>query len=345
MRNVKPVFRVLHTRRRLALTVIMALMLAVGGTQILPTQAQDPPPQPVSIEITSEARNGDPASGSPVHVDGRDRFVVYITLEGGLCPAVERDTPVDVVLVIDISGSMRDSTPEGISKLEATKHAALTFVSRFNLVPGMTQADQIAVVSFSDDATLESDLTRDQAALETIISGLRESGGTNIAAGIEMATDILAGPQANYAAGAKPVIVVLSDGQDSSPGEVRDEADRARQLVDAQIVTVGLGDPDDVDQDTLRDIADSPDLAFFTSSAEELNDFYDHIALLVQPKTVATDLTITYTVNNQYFQIVPDTSEPQAALLGPASAPDTLQWQHTSLNNGEQITFRAELRG
>ncbi|MBN1564131.1 MAG: VWA domain-containing protein [Anaerolineae bacterium] len=342
MRSVRTTSYALLRRRSMLLVILVALALTVWG---MPSQAQDAGIGPITIRLESIARQGDPQTGFPVNDDGQDHFLVTITLQGGECPAVPREIPVDAVLVIDTSSSMDEDTPENISKLDATKQAALTFIRQFNFVPGSSASDQIAIVSFNSDADMEVDLTSDQTVLENAINDLRTSGSTNIADGLTLATDILASASANYQGDAHPVIVLLSDGEDSDTSAVRREAERARQLTGASIITVGLGDPADVDEDTLRDIADSPDDAYLATSASELTILYEQIAREIQPQIVANNLVITYTVNTEIFQIVPGTSVPNAALNGPATAPNVLQWTVDQVNSGEDVELQTELRG
>ncbi|MBN2303224.1 MAG: VWA domain-containing protein [Anaerolineae bacterium] len=326
-------------RSMLLVTLVgLALALAWWGTHLAPTQAQDS--GSITIHVDSQARQGDPQTGFPIREDGRDRFVVTITLEGGECPAVQREIPVDAVLVIDTSSSMDDTITGSTSKLDATKQAALTFIQQFNLVPGSTSSDQIAVVAFNSSASIASNLTSDVTVLQNAINGLSTGGGTDIASALTQATDILASASANFQGGAQPVIVLLSDGRDNAPDAVLAEAERARRLTGASIITVGVGDPSDIDEDMLRDIADSTDDAHLAESAGELTALYERIARAIQPTIVAENLVITYTVNGEYFQIVDNTSEPNAVV-----GANTLQWTLVQVNSGEQVELQTEIRG
>src|SRR5690606_6628308 len=149
----------------------------------------------------------DPANdirpGDPVLAPGQDIFTAQLTLTGGDCPSVVRTSPVDVVLVIDVSGSM-DGEP-----IDAVRAAARTFIDRFNLNADL-QSDQIAIVTFSDNGSVISRSAPDQpyevnTALSRSVTDLRDSldnfleiaGGTQLSSGLSLARQILDGAGRN----------------------------------------------------------------------------------------------------------------------------------------------------
>ena len=126
----------------------------------------------------------------------------------------EVSTPeVDAVLVIDLSGSMNDN-----NKLNDAKAAAKKFVDKFfgtSAPASYKKSVRIAVVGYNGYAKAYADLTeaKDADALYTLFGSgygsLSAGGGTNIQDGIYRAQQILK----NGRAGAKKVMVVLSDGE------------------------------------------------------------------------------------------------------------------------------------
>ena len=82
--------------------------------------------------------------------------------------------PVDVVLVIDTSGSMTepDVSPD---RMAAARNAAKEFVAQMDLESGR---DRVAVASFSSTATLLQPLTNDPATVNAAIDGLTATGAT-----------------------------------------------------------------------------------------------------------------------------------------------------------------------
>ena len=121
---------------------------------------------------------------------------------------------LDLALVLDSSGSMSGYyTVNGVTKSLAQwqKDAATALV---NNLPTTNVA--VAIVEFDSDANLVrqlSPLMTDKALIIAAINSVDASGGTNIGAGIDMATAELTG--SNHTAGWAQQMVVFSDGYTS----------------------------------------------------------------------------------------------------------------------------------
>jgi VWFA-related protein len=109
-------------------------------------------------------------------------------------------TPFNLVLVIDLSGSIKD-------KLDIIKSAALKFLDVLG------SQDKVAVVAFTDEIRVVSQLTSDRDELKRRIKAIeRPQGGTAFYEAMWFSlVDTLRGTQ-----GQRNAIVVLSDGVDSS---------------------------------------------------------------------------------------------------------------------------------
>ncbi len=158
------------------------------------------------------AQNGIEATKTAKWVDKKEGIAeITITVKG---EPPEVSTPeVDAVLVIDLSGSMNDN-----NKLNDAKAAAKKFVDKFfgkDAPASYKKSVRIAVVGYNGYAKAYADLTeaKDADALYTLFGSgygsLSAGGGTNIQDGIYRAQQILK----NGRAGAKKVMVVLSDGE------------------------------------------------------------------------------------------------------------------------------------
>ncbi|RLI26425.1 hypothetical protein DRO58_05575 [Candidatus Bathyarchaeota archaeon] len=138
--------------------------------------------------------------------------------------------PVDVILLIDRSGSMNDELPSqpGVTKLEALKDAIVELLNAGIFDPSM---DRIGIVTYStsespyhnpdrppdawDSPPLGHSLTNDTNILQQIVLGkdFKADGGTNMAEGILYAIYNLNGTR-----GAEPrpeaikAIVLMTDG-------------------------------------------------------------------------------------------------------------------------------------
>lgn len=300
--------------RRLFLWLLLLFTFIIPANLILAQDDQSP----LSIEIEYTDGSGNPAS--PVSVAGEDITNVQISVDANedVCPDVVSTRPIDAVLVIDVSGSMNEPTNEGITKLAATQQAAVNFIAQ------LRAGDQAAVVSFSTGARVEVPLTVNAADTQAAIQGLSAGGGTNIASGIDEATNLLAGAGHNSEQDAIPVIIVLSDGE-SNRNAVINSSERARRLLDnVRIATIGLGTG--VDTTTLEAISDEG-LAFFTASSAELITFYERIITLIQPRINATNITLTFTYDRANYELQPGTLNPPGEVTG-----NQLIWRIGELN-------------
>ena len=158
------------------------------------------------------AQNGIEATKTAKWVNEKEGIAeITITVKG---EPPEVSTPeVDAVLVIDLSGSMNDN-----NKLNDAKAAAKKFVDKFfgtSAPASYKKSVRIAVVGYNGYAKAYAELTeaKDADALYTLFGSgygsLSAGGGTNIQDGIYRAQQILK----NGRAGAKKVMVVLSDGE------------------------------------------------------------------------------------------------------------------------------------
>ena len=137
-------------------------------------------------------------------IDGIDLQVHQLSFDDGVLISVKPPNapqeaiphvPVDIVLVIDISGSMHWAAPlpdtqdreeresAGLSVLDLTKHAAKTILAPLN------EHDRLALVTFSADAKVVYDLgfmnTKGKKDISAKIEGLVHEGSTNLWAGIK----------------------------------------------------------------------------------------------------------------------------------------------------------------
>ncbi|HZQ09034.1 MAG TPA: pilus assembly protein TadG-related protein, partial [Anaerolineae bacterium] len=141
-------------------------------------------------------------------------------------PITSAHIPVDVINVLDISGSMNDGFG-GTSKIQAAKTALTNFNN--NMQPAL--GDKVALVTFPDinsgntynytctqshstnqyyTGEVRSALTNNVSSVNSIISGLTANGGTPIADGIRQGrlTVLGAGHVADHVA----VLILASDG-------------------------------------------------------------------------------------------------------------------------------------
>ncbi len=226
-----------------------ALFLAPRLFAHLETPPHEPPPVPESLPPTvPQGHNGH--LEVTTRIDQRtimegDRSDRFVAVEVVGLDAIHGDSirrALDVAVVLDASGSMRDG------KLDQAIRATI------DLAASLTPADTLSVVAFSGQARvlLSAEAMRHPSAVAQTLADLHAHGGTNLYAGIDLGARSLA-----HRPGATQHLLVLSDGN-ATEGETR--ADRfaalASQLTSERVSlsTVGLGAT--YNEDLLASLAD-----------------------------------------------------------------------------------------
>ncbi len=214
----------------------------------------------------------------------------------GAC--TDRRRPVDVVLVVDLSTTMLNETPDGRAKVDAAIIAATSFVELMWMpsdeVDGAAVAashpahgsDQAAVVGFNSRAWVAQRLTDSRRAALAAIRGLRQgvSPGTRLDLGLVVAREVLGGRDARSPN--EPVAIVLTDGMPShvplaEDGTAATTVLNAAELIRLQggaIYSIGLGAPGDFDRRLLLSIAGSGRRYRHAPDAAALQMIYREIA-------------------------------------------------------------------
>jgi Mg-chelatase subunit ChlD len=172
---------------------------------------------------------------------------------------------LDVVFLIDVSGSMSSNDPTGL-RVEGAKQ----FVDR------MRAADRAAVVSFDSSAYREIGLTTldSQANVAAVKAALDRSnrivGGTDISTAVREAISILS---SNGGGPRLRVAVLLTDGQ--SPYDTSLTSQAASNQIEIHTVGLGFG----TDEALLRGIADGTGATYrHLDNAADLPALYQQLA-------------------------------------------------------------------
>ena len=161
--------------------------------------------------------------------EGKFKVTLQVETKDKIQQVTSAEEPtIDVVLVMDESGSMSDN-----NRMKNAKEAATEFVNTF-LGVSPNGKRQVAVVSYEGTATNRSEgLSNDLVALRGTpyqdywgqtkyyggaINNMRAEGGTNIQAGLKAARDILSTSSAQY-----KYVVLLSDGEPTYYYQATDE--------------------------------------------------------------------------------------------------------------------------
>jgi len=166
------------------------------------------------------------------------------------------DLPISVVLVIDVSGSMKGKP------MEDAKDAAIRLLDRLG------PQDRAAIIAFADEVNLvepfpqldparEHDFTSDKGPLYQLIEGLEAEGNTPLYDALYKAVRLVAREPAGNRA-----VLLLTDGRDEvlggprgSGSKVADEDTPVREATRARVpvFTIGLGE--EVDTPYLKRVA------------------------------------------------------------------------------------------
>ncbi len=209
---------------------------------------------------------------------------------------------IDIVMTMDISGSMRalDFKP---NRLEAAKDVATEFISA-------RENDKIGLVIFSGQSFTQCPLTTDQATLINLMTdiktGMMEEDGTAIGLGLATAINRIKDSKAK-----SKVIILLTDGVNNR-GEVAPlTAAEIAKTFGIRVYTIGVGtkgiakipvqtpygerlveEEVRIDEDMLKEISKITDGQYFRATNKNgLKEIYEEIDQLEKTKIEVKEYT------------------------------------------------------
>jgi len=191
--------------------------------------------------------------------DGVKQELLYFAFEQG-----KDARPLNVVLMVDTSGSVKD-------KLMFEQEAATAFLEE-TLRP---EKDMAAVIQFDSEINLVQDFTYDLDLLSNAIGEIRAGGATKLYDAIYVAVDDLLRHEEG-----RRVMVILSDGDDTHSQLTDKEAVKVAQQNDVVIFGIGVqGGRFRSSFGTLKDFAKDTGGLFFNSKIgiDELRDAFSRI--------------------------------------------------------------------
>jgi len=191
----------------------------------------------------------------------QDFEIVEDGVKQSIASIASEDAPLDLVLAIDVSGSMERS-------LDQVKAAVKQFLSK------LRQGDAATLVGFNDTMFLATEREKDQQARERAVGLLTAWGGTALYDATVRAVDLV-----SHEWGRKGIII-FSDGDDRSSLTPRETATARVQASDAMLYTVGFGSGATVPglRSRLENYAKATGgRAFFPQRAQELDGAFDQI--------------------------------------------------------------------
>jgi Ca-activated chloride channel homolog len=224
----------------------------------------------------------------PVIVTERGQFVKglrqqdFVVLEDNapqpIASVVSEDAPLDLVLAIDISGSMEKALPQ-------VKPAVKQLLSK--LRPG----DAATLLGFNDTTFLVAEREKDARVREEAVELLTSWGGTALYDATVRSLDLVSREWGRKG------VVIFSDGDDRHSLTRRDAAMARVQASDAMLYTIGFGGGATVPQ--LRTSLETYARAtggrpFFPTDVGELDDVFDQIVA-----ELANQYVLSYSSTNR----------------------------------------------
>ncbi len=212
--------------------------------------------------------------------------------QSGQAQEIIRGQGIDMVLALDISGSMAALDFDPQSRLEAAKAVISDFVSG-------REFDRIGLVVFARDAFHHAPPTLDYNILLQLLDEVRLApdlgleDGTAIGMGLMSSANMLRSSNAPTR-----LVILLTDGANNSGGVDPITAAQDLNLLGLRIYTVGMGKTglvpvpidnagntrvieSDLDEETLQRIADIADGRYFRAvDLTDLRQIYDQIDVL-----------------------------------------------------------------
>jgi len=213
---------------------------------------------------------------------------------------------VDIMLVLDASGSMQAQDFKPKNRLHVAKEVVKEFVAK-------RQHDRIGLVAFAAQAVTQCPLTLDYPMLEKLIDevdiGMLDDG-TAIGVALATAANRLKGSEAK-----SRVVILLTDGQNNAGAVDPPTSARVAASLGIKVYTVGVGtrgqapmpvdDPVfgrrlvnvqvDLDEETLQSIASITGGRYFRATdREELLEIYDTIDAMEKTR-IESETYVSYT--------------------------------------------------
>lgn len=186
------------------------------------------------------------------------------------------EVPTDVILAIDLSGSMNNDGGNPPEPLTSVLTSASAFAAR------MQAQDQVGVVTFATGATLAQALTPETMNVARGVRTLQidpkeESGSTNPGEAFIKVLEEFNSPR--HSVDARKVVVFLTDGLATAPDENPDAFAQQNATIakdsGINIYTIGLGQQ--VNMEFVRSLASAPTQAYQAISEGDIEKIYQTI--------------------------------------------------------------------
>jgi Ca-activated chloride channel family protein len=223
-------------------------------------------------------------------VNGNNCTLLQIGLNSPLTPDPENRPPLNLTVVVDVSGSMQAAGKIDFVRLGLSR-----------MLNELRDGDRMALVTYSDEAQVRvamTDVGSSRNDLTDAIERLSPDGGTNIYDGLEVGYQE---SLRNYDSGRQNRVIFLSDGEPTvgnTSAESILQMSRAYNSDGAGLTSVGLGT--DFNISLMSGLAQQADGNFyFVEDAGAVDEvFTEELSYFTVP--VAFDLELTMTTGEDY---------------------------------------------
>ena len=234
----------------------------------------------VEVVATIFDAQGNPLTASQTFIDlfyARSQKDIIFTWPNPIAKTIRScAVPTDVVIAIDLSGSMNNDGANPPEPVTSVLEAASLFANQ------LRTNDRVSVVTFATKATISNQLTGDTALVSSAIKKLaidpkEELGNTNTGDSLILAKGELNSTRHNP--DARKVVVLLTDGLATAPKEEPEEYAKTQAEIikndDITLYTIGLGKG--VNMNFLRALASGETLAYAAPTTNTLGTIYKSI--------------------------------------------------------------------
>ena len=208
------------------------------------------------------------AGGQPIENLDSSNFLVQSNGQtltvGGLVPFSSTREGMDLVFVVDASGTMKGQP------LEDAKNAI------YNLLDRVDVDDRITVIAFDDDAYLMTESGTDRNSLREMIGNIKVAGNNSV-----LFKAVVRGLRYLQEEGrvGKGALIVVSDGHDESSGAYKlEDCIREARAADIPILTLGLSNGERIYLENLEKMAERRGVSYsFACSSSQLSELYQTI--------------------------------------------------------------------
>jgi VWFA-related protein len=266
---------------RFAASIVVAV--AIASVAAMPARAQD---ASLRIEVVGVSDGVYPSARAIINIEDTspgglpqltpEDFTVLANGSPAAVSSVElansEDAPLDLVVVIDTSGSM-----EG-APLASAKAAAKAFIN--DLPP----ADRVSIINFGDEVTMALDFTNDRLQAAAAIDGLVARGNTAL---YQAAT--VAAIKAGSSMASRRAIVLLSDGADFGGRSIATREESIIAVTNAAVPVFAIAFGNDLDRAYLQQTADVSKGRYLEApNPQDLQALYAGIGRILRSQYVVT---------------------------------------------------------